>query len=68
MPTLGVHQQVAQRTDRLMAQLNCEWGSIPHLSTKNNKYEKSNNNIISNVCTTIVWNMEMGGAYGTKLC
>jgi len=24
MPTLGVHQQVAQRTDRLMAQVNCE--------------------------------------------
>ena len=32
--TLGARQQVARRIDRLMAQVNCEWGSIPHLSTK----------------------------------
>ena len=37
-----------------------------HLSTKINKYEENNNNIISNVCTTIVWNVEMGGTNATK--
>ena len=31
-----------------------------HLSTKINKYEENNNNIISNVCTTIMWYVEMG--------
>ena len=31
-----------------------------HLSTKINKYEENNNNIISYVCTTIMWNVEVG--------
>ena len=31
-----------------------------HLSTKINKYEENNNNIISYVCTTIMWYVEMG--------